>query len=119
MSKRLGLAVLVGILGAGLFTSGASAATYYIAPTGGSDTSGSGKLTQPFATFTYAIGQTQPGDTLFHRVAVPVGWARGFAVPLSRSPYARRRQKYDSRPTISMPKKGKNGGFGDGLKVSV
>ena len=66
MKKRSGLAVLVGILGVWLFSSGASAASYYIAPTGGSDTSGSGTL-QPFATFTYAIAQTQPGDTLYVR----------------------------------------------------
>ena len=64
MKKRSGLAVIVGIW---LFSSGASAATYYIAPTGGSDTIGSGTLLQPFATFSYAINQAQQGDTIYAR----------------------------------------------------
>ena len=113
MSKRLALAVLVGIIVTWLFTSGASAATYYIAPTGGSDSSGSGTLTQPFATFAYAIGQTQPGgDALYRRAAHPIGWVYGFAVPLSRSSYARRRQEYASRPMKSMPSRARTEGSG-------
>ncbi len=42
------------------------AATYYIAPTGGSD-SNNGSLGAPFATFGKAIGLALPGDTIFAR----------------------------------------------------
>ncbi len=64
MMKRFCLALMVGILGAGLFSSGTWAATYYIAPTGGSDTSGGGTIDHPFATFSFAIAQAQRGRDL-------------------------------------------------------
>ncbi len=55
------------IFGIGLFSLEAQAATYYIAPSGGSDTSGGGTIGQPFATFAYAFGRMQPGDMLYVR----------------------------------------------------
>jgi autotransporter-associated beta strand protein len=67
MKKRTLLMAMVLIVGAGLFSSGALAAEYYIAPTGGSDTASSGTLANPFATFSYAIGRLTPGDTLYVR----------------------------------------------------
>ncbi len=65
--KRFAWTAAVVIFGIGLFSLEAQAATYYIAPSGGSDTSGSGTIGQPFATFAYALGQMQPGDMLYVR----------------------------------------------------
>ena len=68
MMKRFGLALVVVFIGSTwFFPSGAQAATYYIAPSGGSDTISSGTLEQPFATFSYAIGHLDQGDTLYVR----------------------------------------------------
>jgi autotransporter-associated beta strand protein len=65
--KRLAWTTAIVILAIELFTLAAQAATYYIAPSGGTDVSGGGTIGQPFATFAYAIGKMQPGDALYVR----------------------------------------------------
>ena len=67
MKKLSGLVILVGIIGLAIISMRASGASYFIAPSGGSDTNGSGTISQPFATYSYAIGQLQQGDTLYAR----------------------------------------------------
>ena len=67
MKKLSGLVILVGIVVSAIFSMRASAAEYFIAPSGGSDTRGSGTISQPFATYSYAIGQLPQGDTLYVR----------------------------------------------------
>ncbi len=53
-------------LAALLASASARAATYYIAPTGGSD-SGNGAIGTPFATIAHGIAVSQPGDTIYLR----------------------------------------------------